>query len=364
MARVTRSGKSADNAEVVTKAAPKTGTKRLKKKEVTKTTPKTTTVVKADTDVEDERHDSPHVTPTKTSKRGRKRKSGATEEEPEKAVKRRGRPPNKPKTTAESTIGSTVTSKTSKPSSVVTTSQPSVGRRKRGSNRTDTKSFTQREKKAFYECLQSKGLSCLKNEELLLEVLPNRTITEINAFIDTYSRKAQELNRRSDEAMNGGSNSTSNKQPIEKWFELIHQSIPNASKKDDISAILIDIFGDIKIEDKEPKSEIKSEVNPDLIPDFKQIYGCIKDALDGEYAPPLRPMDAFVMVNLIEELKDLLRSDDYSKETDYLASGKWWSNKKSAEDMFSDIFTRRQQQNAAENVYARHIHSLLNHSLL
>ncbi|CAG2110117.1 unnamed protein product, partial [Medioppia subpectinata] len=135
------------------------------------------------------------------------------------------------KSSKASTSGGSVSRRAK--SSKASTSDVSVVRRGRRPNNKMSTVITKKEKKAFYDLLCEKGFSCLKNEELLTQTLPNRTINEINAMIDNYSRKGQD------------SDTSDGKQPIETWFELIHQTIPNATKKDDLSAVLVDILSEM-----------------------------------------------------------------------------------------------------------------------
>ena len=166
-------------------------------------------------------------------------------------------------------------------------------------------------------------------------------------MIDGFSRKAQELNRKTEESVSGmETDPNASKQPIEKWFDLIHQMVPNPSKKDDISAILIDIIEDCR--NGEP--DVLGSADGELKPDYRAVYDCIWAALDGKYAKQLAPINAFVVVKLIEELKQLIKSDLNKNEMSFLKSGLWWQtpNQTNAQKPIGDIFkainSQRKQQ--------------------
>ena len=167
-------------------------------------------------------------------------------------------------------------------------------------------------------------------------------------MIDNFSRRAQEMNRKNEENLSDiqTSDPNANKPSIEKWFEVIHQLVPPISKKDDISAILVEFFDEYL---PSSPSEVESEEH-NLRPNYRAVYDCIRDALNGKYAKQMKPIDAFIVVKLIEELKELVKSDMNTKEMAFLKSGLWWqipneTNAKSNGDIFKAIHSLRQRQN-------------------
>ena len=175
------------------------------------------------------------------------------------------------------------------------------------------------------------------------------------ALIDNYSRKAQELNRKNEAAITGGQ-SDDCKQPIEKWFDLVHSLVPNPSKKDDISSIFVDFFDDYPI-DETPRlgTEFDEEVEPNLRPNYRVIYDTIRDILNGKYAKQLESINAFFILKLIEELKQFIKSDNNRKEMSFLKSGLWWqipnqtNAQKSNDNIVRAISALRQQQNEGQS---------------
>lgn len=163
------------------------------------------------------------------------------------------------------------------------------------------------------------------------------------AFIDNYSRKAQELNRKNEATISGG-HSDECKQPIEKWYDLVHSLVPNTSKKDDISSIFIDFFEEYPI-DETPVNGLESvpfngEIQSILRPNYRVIYDTIRDILNGKYAKQLEPINAFFILKLIEELKQFIKSDNNRKEMSFLKSGVWWQipNHTNAQKSNDNIF--------------------------
>ena len=144
-------------------------------------------------------------------------------------------------------------------------------------------------------------------------------------MIDNYSRKAQELIRKNEAAISGEQSIDDCKQPIEKWYDLVHSLVPQSVKKDDMASIFVDFFAEYPI-DERPVNDTESNEDPEpnLRPDYRVIYDTIRDILDGKYAKHLEPINAFFILKLIEELKQFIKSDSNRKEMSFLKSGIWW----------------------------------------
>ncbi len=164
-------------------------------------------------------------------------------------------------------------------------------------------------------------------------------------MIESYSRKGRELNKRTEESVESESNS--DKQPIEEWFDLIHQMVPNAFKKDDMSFIFAEIFEELAQNFDSKSMSNASHSSPQMSPNYGQIYHYLSEILRAKFPPELEAIDSFVVLKLIEELKETFKSDDYENEREYLSSAKWWQQNglKPNFDYYSAIHLQRQREN-------------------